>query len=84
MLRLERIVHPLVGKRRAELIEDLGRDPDSGGDGEDFQQRYPKAQVRDFDGVPHVLERALKADFVVFGSFTLAYVLFQVPTGNWR
>ena len=27
-------------------------DPDADGDVEDFIQRYPKAQVRDFDGDP--------------------------------
>jgi cytochrome c oxidase cbb3-type subunit 2 len=33
----------------------LQANPDSGGDVEDFQRRYPKAQVRDFDGKPSEL-----------------------------
>ena len=39
-----------VGEAMADMI--LQANPDSGGDVEDFQQRYPKAQVRDFDGDP--------------------------------
>ncbi|MGB3379221.1 MAG: cytochrome-c oxidase, cbb3-type subunit II [Allopontixanthobacter sediminis] len=31
---------------------EIQADPDAGGDVADFQQRYPKAQVRDFDGDP--------------------------------
>jgi cytochrome c oxidase cbb3-type subunit 2 len=39
-----------IGKAMADLI--LQADPDADGDVEDFLQRYPKAQVRDFDGDP--------------------------------
>jgi len=39
-----------IGQAMADVI--LQADPDSGGDVEDFQKRYPKAQVRDFDGDP--------------------------------
>ena len=39
-----------IGEAMADII--LQADPDSGGDVENFQQRYPKAQVRDFDGDP--------------------------------
>lgn len=39
-----------IGMAMADLI--LQADPDADGDVEDFLQRYPKAQVRDFDGDP--------------------------------
>ena len=39
-----------IGQAMADLI--LQADPDADGDVEDFMQRYPKAQVRDFDGDP--------------------------------
>jgi len=41
--------------RQANLDMALQADPESGGDVKDFQQRYPKAQVRDFDGDPSSL-----------------------------
>lgn len=39
-----------IGQAKEDII--LQADPESGGDVEDFQKRYPKAQVRDFDGDP--------------------------------
>ena len=39
-----------IGQAMADII--LQADPNSDGDVDDFLQRYPKAQVRDFDGDP--------------------------------
>ncbi|MBL8657134.1 MAG: cytochrome-c oxidase, cbb3-type subunit II [Altererythrobacter sp.] len=39
-----------IGQAMADIV--LQADPESGGDVEEFQRRYPKAQVRDFDGNP--------------------------------
>ena len=39
-----------IGQAMADIV--LQADPDAEGDVDDFRQRYPKAQLRDFDGDP--------------------------------
>lgn len=54
LLALRRVGVPYsdrdIGQAMADIV--LQADPDADGDVEDFQRRYPKAQVRDFDGDP--------------------------------
>ncbi|WJY19198.1 cytochrome-c oxidase, cbb3-type subunit II [Alteriqipengyuania flavescens] len=51
---LRRVGVPYTDEDIAQAMADLilQADPDADGDVEDFIQRYPKAQVRDFDGDP--------------------------------
>ena len=54
LLALRRVGVPYsdrdIGQAMADIV--LQANPDADGDVEDFQRRYPKAQVRDFDGDP--------------------------------